>query len=197
MRKLSISLLCAAALVMPPARAASGQKKSSQCEQAAQTERNWEVIGDDYVYFDYILCPADVKPANPLVKVWLTTRGNGFAVEKWTPDRDGADDVAVFYGTKKAFTLYRDLNAVPLKIFKAESRAGVPADTAKQPLLADGNSLIPFENLTPDSAEKAKKVFEAADILIRGAQAKIQLLRETARIGVIVNSLDRPLKAQK
>jgi hypothetical protein len=160
-------------------------------------ERNWELVGQDYIYFDYVLCPADMTPRNPLVRVWITTHGDGFAVEKWAQERDGADSVSVFHGKKKAYTIYRDLNAIPLTVFKAESRAGVPAETGRQPFLAEGSTLVPFENLTTDSAEKVKKVFENADILIKKAQSKVSLLREAQRMGAVVNSLDSPLKVQK
>jgi hypothetical protein len=180
-----------------PAGAGLGQKKQSQCEQAAQTNRNWELIGHDYVYFDYVLCPANMNPPNPLIRIWITTHGDGLAVEKWAQDRDGADVVSMFNGKKKAYTLYRDLNAIPLKVFKAESRSGVPAETGKQPFIAQGTDLIPLENLTPDSAERARKVFENADVLIKTAQSKASLLHETSRIAAIFESLNSPLKAQK
>ncbi len=173
-----------------------GQKKQAQCGQAAQGERNWELIEQDYVYFDYILCPADMNPPQPLARIWITTRGNGIAVEKWAQDRDGADSVSKFYGKKKAYTLYRDLDAVPLKVFKAESRSGVPAETGHRPFMAEGSNLVPFENLTPESAERVKKVFENADIIIKKAQNKVAMIRQTPQIAVIVDSLNLPLKAQ-
>lgn len=102
-----------------------------------------------------------------------------------------------FNGKKKVYTLYRDLNAVPLTVFKAERRGSVPADMAGQPFLVEGVSLIPSENLTPESAERARKLFENADMLIRQAQHKVALIRETARIAVVVEPLHYPLKAQK
>jgi hypothetical protein len=197
MRKALLTTLFGAALAAAPDGAGFAQKKQGRCEQAAQTERNWEMIGQDYVYFDYVLCPADANSADPLVRVWITTRGDGIAVEKWLPERDGADSVSVFNGKKKAYTLYRDLNAVPLKVFKSERRSAVPPDMAGQPFLVEGSSLVPLENLTPDSAERAKKVLESADVLIRHAQRKGQLLRESQRIAAIVNTLEEPLKAQK
>ena len=82
-------------------------------------------------------------------------------------------------------------------MFKAERRAGVPAETGKQPFMAEGSNLVPLENLTPESAERVRKVFESADIIVRSAQGKMQLIRETQRIGVVVASLDTPLKVQK
>ena len=198
MRKILLTLLFATALtVLLPVGAGFGQKKESQCEQAAQTIRNWELIGRDYVYFDYVLCPANMDPPSPLVRVWITTHGDGIAVEKWAQDRDGADVVSMFNGKKKAYTLYRDLNAIPLHVFKAESRSGVSPETGKQLFLAQGNSLIPLENLTPDSAERAKRVFENADVLIRTAQTKAALLHDASRMGAILESLNRPLNAQK
>ncbi|MDX6304727.1 MAG: hypothetical protein QOI77_1696, partial [Blastocatellia bacterium] len=141
MCKILLTFLLATALMVVPAGAGLGQKKQSQCEQAAQTNRNWELIGHDYVYFDYVLCPANMNPPNPLIRIWITTHGDGLAVEKWAQDRDGADVVSMFNGKKKAYTLYRDLNAIPLKVFKAESRSGVPAETGKQPFIAQGTDL--------------------------------------------------------
>jgi hypothetical protein len=93
MRRFLLALLIAAAL---PLGAASGQKKQSRCETAARIERNWEVIGQDYVFFDYVLCPPGIDPPQPLVRVWITTAGNGFGLEKWAPGADGADVVSVF-----------------------------------------------------------------------------------------------------
>ena len=197
MRNFLLTLLLATTLVVAPAGAGFGQKNQAQCEQSSKTERNWELLGQDYVYFDYILCPLGMNPSNPLVRIWITTRGDGIAVEKWAQDRDGADIVSMFNGKKKAYTLYRDLNAIPLKVFKAESRSGVPAETGRQPFLAEGSNLVPLENLTPESAERAKKVFENADILIKQAQRRVALLRETPRIAVIVEALSSPLKVQK
>lgn len=195
-KKWLLALLLVNALAAAPAGAGYAQNKQGQCEQGPRTERNWEVLGGRYVFFDYTLCPADTKNANPLVRVWITTDGNGIAVEKWAADRDGADVVSMFHGKKKVFTLYRDLKAIPLKIFKAESRANVPADTGARPFWSEGSNLVPFENLTPESAERAKKVFESADLVVKSAQAKVQLIRESQRIGIIVDALDRPLKAQ-
>ncbi len=197
MLRVLLTFLFATVLVMMSFAAAFAQNKPAQCEQAPRTDRNWEVIGIEYVYFDYILCPANTQPPSPLVKVWITTNGNGFAVEKWAQDRDGADTVSVFYGSKRAFTLYRDLNAIPLRIFKAERRTAVPAEIGKQPFMGEGTTLVPLENLTPDSAERVRKVFEVTDGLIRAAQKKVPLLRETTRIAVIVEALELPLKAQK
>ena len=197
MSKILLTLLFVAALtVLLPAGAGLGQKKQSQCEQAAQTNRNWELIGRDYIYFDYVLCPANMNPASPLIRVWITTHGDGLAVEKWAEDGDRADVVSMFNGKKKAYTLYRDLNAIPLQVFKAEHRSGVAAETSKQLFLAQGNSLIPLENLTPDSAERARKVFENADVLIRTAQIKGALLHDASRMAAIFESLNSPLKAQ-
>jgi hypothetical protein len=197
MRKILLTILFVAALtVLLPVGAGLGQKKQSQCEQAAQTNRNWELIGRDYVYFDYVLCPANMNPPSPLIRVWITTRGDGIAVEKWAEDGDRADVVSMFNGKKKAYTLYRDLNAIPLQVFKAEHRSGVAAETSKQLFLARGNNLIPLENLTPDSAERARRVFENADVIIRTAQIKGALLHDASRMAAIFESLNSPLKAQ-
>ena len=196
MRKFLLTLILAIT-PLALADAVFAQKKQADCQQGSNLPRNWDLIGRDYVYFDYVLCPADINPAQPLVRVWITTRGNGFAVEKWAQGRDGADIVSVFYGKKKAYTLYRDLAAVPLQMFKAERRSSVPEDMSKQPFMAEGPNLIPFENLAPESAEKAKKVFESADTIIKAAQNKVALLHESPRIAVIVDALDKPLKAQK
>lgn len=198
----SLSFLALTSVLLSPAAfksagEAAGQKKKAECVQSPRAERNWDQLGGDYVYWDYVLCPADIDPPAPLVRVWLTASGDGFAVEKWAQARDGADSVSVFHGKQKASTLYRDLDAVPLKIFKAERRSAVPAGTAEQPFLLEGTNLIPLENLTPDSAEKAKKVFESADVLVRQAERKTSLLRETARIAVIVSSLKSPFKVQQ
>jgi hypothetical protein len=197
MRRLLLTLLFFTALTSAPAGAVRAQQKTSaRCEQAPKGERNWEMLKNDYVYFDYVLCPPGLDPPSPLVRVWLTTKGDGISVEKWEQGRDGADLVAVFHGKKKAYTLYRDLAAVPLNVFKAERRSNVPAETAARPFLQEGSSLIPAENLTPESAARVAKAFENADVLVRRAQGKVTLLRETARIEVVVDSLDRPLKAQ-
>lgn len=199
MHRLLLAPLCAAALTLAAAGAgrARQQKTSAQCEQAPKGERNWEQLNGEYVFFDYALCPPGVEPASPLVMVWLTTRGDGISVEKWERGRDGADLVTVFHGKKKAFTLYRDLAAVPLKVFKAERRSTVPSETAARPFLQEGNSLVPAENLTPESAARVAKVFESADGLVRRAQGKVALIRETERISAIVDALARPLKARE
>jgi hypothetical protein len=196
MRKFLLPLLFAAALVAI-ADVGLGQQKPSQCEQGPNQPRNWELIGNDYVYFDYILCPADIKPPQPLVRIWITTQGDGVAVEKWAQGRDGADLISMFHGTKKAYTLYRDLDAIPLKVFKAESRKSVPAGMSKQPFLIEGSDIIPLENLTAESAEKVKKAFESADIIIKSAQRKVALYHETPKIEAILDALNKPLKAQK
>lgn|GEM_PF-7053281 len=173
-----------------------GQKKSYKCESASPVERNWELIGREYVFFDYVLCPPDAQPPAPLVRVWLTTKGDGFAIEKWAEGRDGADSVSVYRGKKLAFIIYRDLDAVPLSLFKAERRSAVSEEIARQPFLVDAPNLIPLENLTPESAETVKKVFENADVLIKQAQQRNALLNESRRIGVVVDALAQPLKAQ-
>jgi len=197
MRRILLTMLFATALtVLLPVGAGLGQNKQSKCEPAAQTNRNWDQIGGNYIYFDYVLCPADMDPPNPLIRVWITTQGNGLAVEKWSPDRDGADVVSMFNGKKKAYTLYRDLNAIPLQVFKAEHRSGVAAETSKHLFLAQGNNLVPLENLTAESAERATKVFENADVLIRTARIKGALLHDASRMATIFESLNRPLKAQ-
>lgn len=197
MRKFLLALLLLSTTPAAPAGAEPGQKKKAQCEQAAKVQRNWESIGREYVYFDYILCPAGMDPPNPLVRVWITARGNGYAVEQWAQDRDGADSVSVYHDKKMAYTLYRDLNAIPLKMFAAERRSGVPADAAGQPFLLEGVELIPLKNLAPDAAERARKVFEDADILIKKARDKVPLLHEIRTITGILESLNRPFKAQK
>ena len=194
MHRLLIILLLAPILVAP-AGALLGQKKPTKCEVGPRGMRNWELVGRDYVYFDYVICPADINPRNPLVRVWITTRGNGIALEKWTQDRQGADNVSMFNGEKKAYTIYRDLNAIPLTLLKAERRSSVPADVAGRPFLGEGVSLIPIKNLTPDSAKWVEKAFEEADSVIKKAEAKEVLLYEAPRIGAIVESLlDHPPK---
>lgn len=195
MRKFLL-ILFAAGLAVSPSGAVHGQKKQVKCEESAKTDQNWVLMGQDYIYFAYEVCPADMNPASPLVRIWITTNGDGFAVEKWAPGRDGADNVSVFHGKKKVYTLYRDLSAVPLKVFKTESRAGVSADMGKQPFLAEGPTLAPLENLTPESVERAKKVFENADVLIKKAQRMLSLNGEPLRIAAIVDALDKPLKLQ-
>ena len=196
MRKYLIALLFFAALGSAPAGTGHAQKVPSRCEQAFKGERNWEVIGGEYVYFDYVLCPLGTDPPSPLVMIWLTKSGDGIAVEKWAQARDGADLVNVFHGKKKTYTLYRDLNAVPLKVFKAERRSTVPSGLAGQPFLQDGSSLVPLGNLTPESAARVTKVFENADALVKQAERKVALIRATERIGAIVAALDSPLKQQ-
>ena len=197
MHKCLLALLFFTALAAAPAGAGRAQQKiPARCEQAPKGERNWEVLKEEYVYFDYVLCPPGVDPPSPLVMVWLTVRGDAISVEKWAQGRDGADLVTVFHGKKKAYTLYRDLAAVPLKVFKAERRSTVPTETATRPFLQEGSSLIPAENLTPESAARVAKVFENADVLVRQAQNKVAMIRETPRIAVVVESLERPLKAQ-
>jgi hypothetical protein len=172
--------------------------KPARCEQAAAMARNWDVIeSGEYVYWDYLLCPPDVKPANPLVKVWLTGRGEGYSLERWAAGRDAADLVTAYDGTKRAFTLYRDLDAVPLALFKAERRPGVAAETARSPFLFRGTSLIPVENLAGESAERVRKVFASADHLVRQAQLKKALLHDMAQIEAIFDALKRPLKEQQ
>ena len=197
MRRVFLMLLLAAT-VLAPAGAGLGQKKEGKCEDGPRGTRNWELIGRDYVYFDYVLCPAGAEPPSPLVRVWITTRGQGIALERWSQDREGADSVAVFDGKKKAYTLFRDLKAVPLKMLKAETRAGIPADMGGRPFLAKGTELIPFENLTPDSGERVEKVFGNADAGVKKAGAKVPLLYEAPRIGVITESLlDHPPRARQ
>lgn len=195
MSKFFVALLLATALVAP-AIPGLGQKEQARCELGPNQPRNWEVLGRDYVYFDYTLCPANMDPPNPLVRIWITKSGNGIAVEKWAQDQDGADTVSVFQGKKKAYTLYRNLNAVPLTLLKAERRADVAAELREQPFMAAGLYLVPFENFAPESAKRATKVFESADTLIKNAQGKSVLLFDFPRIAAIVEALDRPLKAQ-
>jgi hypothetical protein len=194
MRILFMTLLIGAALAASPIRVGRVQKAKAKCEQVTPAERNWIQMEHDYVYFDSVLCPADMDPAKPLVSIWITTQGDGISVEKWAANRDGADLVTVFHGKKKAFTIYRDLNAVPLSVFKAERRSAVAADMSKQPFFVEGSTLAPFENLTPESAERAQKVFDNADGLIKKAQSKVALLREASRIEAIVLALEKPLK---
>lgn len=197
MRYLFITHLLAISLAAQHANAGSVIKKPEKCEQAAPAQRNWEEFDGEYVYWDYIVCPPGAESSGLLVKVWLTGRGDGYSLEKWSPERDGADAVVVYHRTKKAFTLYRDLDAIPLKLFKAERRSSVAAETARRPFLAQGSSLIPLENLTPQSAERVTKIFESGDVLVRQAQRKMVLLRETAKIEVIFKALKEPLKEQQ
>lgn len=202
MRRFLTALLLAASAsaAAAEARAQTGegylQKKRAGCEQAPRTEPNREQLSQGVVYFDYELCPPGLEPAAPLVMILLTTHGDVISVEKWTEGRDGADFVAFYHGKKIAFTLYRDLAAVPLKVFKAERRSGVPAETAARPFLVNGTSLIPFENLTEESAERVAKVLEGADTLVKRAQSKVSLTREAERLRLIVDLLDRPPKAR-
>jgi len=39
----------------PPAGEGRGQKKPDKCEISSPIVRNWELIGRDYVFFDYVL----------------------------------------------------------------------------------------------------------------------------------------------
>jgi hypothetical protein len=197
MRKILLTSLFGAVLAAAPVGTGSGQQQQAKCEQADQSERNWELLEHDYVYFDYILCPAGMNPPNPLVRIWITTRGDGIAVEKWAQGRDGADSVSMFHGKKKAYTIYRDLSAIPLEMFNSEARSAVPAGVAGRPFLDEGPILIPLNNLTPDSAARVIKAFESADRLVERAQRKVALLREAERIATLVEALDRPLKAKK
>jgi hypothetical protein len=197
MPRILLASVFGAALAMASAYTGFGQQKPAKCEQADPAERNWEQLERGYVYFDYILCPPGMTPLNPLVRVWITTQGDGIAVEKWAEARVGADRVSMYHGKKKAYTLYRDLDAIPLEAFNSEARAAVPADVAGQPFLDEGRLLIPLKNLAPESAERVKKAFENADELVVKAQRKVALLREAGRIANLVNALDRPIKAKK
>lgn len=205
MRKFLITLLfaaCAALAAPGEAHAQTAQegyiqKKPAGCESASRTEQNWETLGHSKVYFDYVLCPAGLKPPSPLVMILLTAHvSDQIAVEKWTKERDGADLVARMHGRNVAYTLYRDLAAVPTKVFKAERRAGVPAAIAARPFVVDGARLIPFENLTPDSAERVEKIFRDADVLVRHAQDKAALIRDWERIALMLKALDQPPRAR-
>src|SRR5436190_4397872 len=187
-------LFAVAVVVVLSGDSVRAQKPPAQCEQGNSVPRNWELIDKDYVYFDYVLCPANMSPAQPLVRVWITTQGNGFAVEKWADDRDGSDRLTFFQGKTKAYTLYRDLLAIPLTVFKAESRAQVPAEMSSEPFLSEGRNLVPLENLTPDSAERAEKAFGNADGIIGAAERRLALLFESSKIGVIVTALGTPFK---
>jgi hypothetical protein len=194
MRKFGFTLLLGLTLSLT-AGAAFGQQKSERCEDGARSPRNWELFGRDYVYFDYVLCPADLKPPRPLVRVWITTRGEGYAVERWAPARERADVVSVFHGKKKAYTLYRDLDAVPLEMLKAERRPLIPAELSSQPFMLQDVQLVPLVNFTPESAERARKIFESADAIIQTAQKKTPLLYASTRIGALVEALEQPLKS--
>ena len=180
----------------PPAGAPRRPKIPDKCETPSPSARNWELIGHGYVFFDYVLCPPGLQPPAPLVSVWLSAKGDGFSIEKWAEGRDGADLVSVYRGNKMAFTLYRDLDAVPLSLFKAERRSAVPAEMARQPFLREGSHLIPLTNLAPESVERVKKVFGSTDVLIKQAQRKSVLLNESPKIGIIVDALEKPLKQQ-
>ena len=197
MRKALLTSVFGAALALASVNAGFGQQKPSKCEQADPAERNWEQLERGYVYFDYVICPLGMDPPNPLVRVWITTQGDGIAVEKWAEGRAGADRVSMYHGKKKAYTLYRDLDAIPLAAFNSEARAGVPADLAGQPFLDEGRLLIPLKNLAPESAERVNKAFENADGLVEKAQRKVALLREVRRIENLVNALDKPIKPKK
>lgn len=213
----SLSLLALTSILFLPtafksAGTALGQKKRGECVQAARKERSRDKVGQDYVYMDYVLCSPGMEPPNPLVRVWMTTRVEQADVAKWGPSRDGADLqinverwsagrdgadlVSVSHGGKTAYTLYRDLDAVPLQLFKAERRAAVPTEMAGQPFVREGGTLIPLENLTPESAERVRKVFEDADALVRLAQRKTTLNQDSKRISGMVESLKDPPKGQ-
>ena len=198
MRKYLLAVLFFAALGAAPAPTGHAQKVPKGCEQAYKGERNWEQLaGGGYVYFDYVLCPAGIDPPGPLVMVWLTKDGDAVAVEKWAQGREGAELLNVFHGKKKAYTLYRDLAAVPLKVFKAERRAAVPSLMAGEPFLQEGSSLVPLGNLTPESAARVTKAFGSADALIKQAERKGALIRETESIEAVVAALAVPLKTQQ
>lgn len=196
MHKFLLTVLLTTTVVASPSGAGSGQKKQPQCEHSPQTVRNWELIDRDYIYFDFVLCPAGTG-SNPFVRVWITTRGNGYAVERWAQDRDGADAVTMFQKERQAFTLYRDLGAVPLTLFRAERRSAVPAEMGRQPFLLEGTLLLPIEKLTPESVERVKNVFKDADVLIKKSQQKVPLLHESRRVAAVADSLDKILKARK
>jgi len=67
---------------------------------------------------------------------------------------------------------------------------------ARQPFLVEGSQLIPLENLTQESVERVKKIFGSTDVLIKRAQLRSVLLNESPKIGLIVDALAKPLKAQ-
>src|SRR5687767_5625638 len=194
MRKALLTAMFAAVLAAAPAGSGFARQKQAKCEQADPSERNWELFERGYVYFDYILCPPGMTPPNPLVRVWITTQGNGIALEKWAERRAGADVITLYHGKKKAYTLYHDLDAIPVEAFNDEARAAVPADVAAQPFLDGGRILIPLKNLAPDSAERVKKAFASADGIVTKSERKVALLREAQRIETLVDALDRPLK---
>lgn len=215
---LSLSLLAFTSILFSTATfksagAGVGQKNRGECVQARRKERTSGKVGKDYVYMDYVLCSPDMDPPNPLVRVWLTTRldpmyeGKWEAsrkgadlqidVEKWVSGRDGADLISVSHGRRSDYTLYRDLSAVPLEVFKAERRSDVPAEVSSQPFLLEGPSLIPLENLTPESAERVRKVFEDADALVKRAEGRKTLNEESKRILAMVESLNSPFKGRE
>jgi hypothetical protein len=71
MKKLiSVSTLALASLVphsatLTPSGAAPGQKKKPECYQASLGDRNWAMMGNDYIYFDYVVCPSGADPSQP------------------------------------------------------------------------------------------------------------------------------------
>lgn len=187
-------VLLATGLALALSGPALGQKKDDRCEEGNNYPRNWAQLEREYVYFFYELCPPDLVPAKPLVKVWITIGGNGISLEKWSKDREGADAVILFVDKKKTYTLYRDLKAIPLQFLKAERRSNVPPETAAQPFMLEGSYLVLFENLSDESAQRVKKVFESADTLIKKSEMKVALLYDTPRIKTIVEALEQPLK---
>ena len=194
-RLLIVSLLCASALAMRGD--ASGQKKQAPCRANPPIERNWELVGRDYMYFGYTLCPPDVaNDSRPLVTVWFTLRGDGISVVKWRKDRHGADQVSLSRGDKRAYIIFHDLDAIPVGLLKAESRGGIPAETAKQPFLAEGKTLIPAENLPPEAAQRIKKAFEYADALIQKGESEVSLLHESNKMVALADLLNRPFKPE-
>lgn len=192
MRAYLIHLLLATGLALFSG-PALGQKKDDRCEEGNNYPRNWAQLEREYVYVFYELCPSDL-PGKPMVNVWITTGGKGIALEKWAKDREGAEAVILFVDKKKTYTLYRDLKAIPLQFLKAERRSNVPPETAAQPFMLEGVYLVLLENLTDESAERVKKVFESADTLIKKAEMKVALLYDTPRIKAIVEALEHPLK---
>jgi hypothetical protein len=197
MRKIwFITLLCGAALALPLG--PQGQKppgQQAQCRPNAPIERNWELIGHDYMYFGYTICPpAIANDAHPLVTIWLTFRGDGISVAKWCTDRTGADQVSVSHGDKKAYTLFRDLNAVSIGLLKAESRPSIPAEIAAQPFLTEGKTLVPTVNLTPEAAERIKQIFATADTLIQKGENEQSLLHVSDKLAALADLLNHPFK---
>jgi hypothetical protein len=171
--------------------------KPDKCEVGGRLPRNWAQFESIYVYFDYVLCPPDLKPARPLVQVWITGEGNSYEVDKLRVDRDGADVISVYRDKNKAFTLYRDLNAVPLSIFHADRRGQVPPEVAGKPFLQEGKLLIAFENLKSESGERVKKAFKGADAVIKAAERKVPLLHESSNIKEVYFALMTSLKSEK